>query len=84
MINYANASKTFFAFFSPSFAVPTGAYAANRIANTGLNTVAFLPYVSTTWFPSRGWEISTTTLLELNSPNHATRYHSGRSPCSTT
>ncbi|MDN7895563.1 SphA family protein [Burkholderia cepacia] len=77
MINYANASKTFFAFFSPSFAVPSGAYAANRIANTGLNTYAFLPYVSTTWFPGRDWEISMTTLLELNSPNHATRYHSG-------
>ena len=77
MINYANASKTFFAFFSPSFAVPSGAYAANRIANTGMNTYAFLPYLSTTWFPRRDWEISTTTLFELNSPNHATHYHSG-------
>lgn len=77
MLGYANPSKTLFAFFSPSFAVPTGAYSVNRIANTGLNTYAFLPYLSVTWFPQHDWEISTTALLELNSPNHATQYHSG-------
>ncbi|MCA8095564.1 transporter [Burkholderia anthina] len=77
MINYVNASHTFFAFFSPSFAVPSGSYSVSRIANTGLNTYAFLPYLSTTWFPNRDWEISTTTLLEINSPNHSTNYHSG-------
>ncbi|WP_187494235.1 SphA family protein, partial [Pantoea agglomerans] len=49
----------------------------SRIANPGVNTYAFLPYLSTTWFPGRDWEISTTTLLEMNSPNHATHYHSG-------
>ncbi|NIE62635.1 transporter [Burkholderia sp. Ax-1719] len=77
MLGYANQSKTLFAFFSPSFAVPSGAYSVNRIANTGLNTYAFLPYASVTWFPHPDWEISTTTLLEMNSPNHATHYHSG-------
>ncbi|WP_028216516.1 SphA family protein [Paraburkholderia oxyphila] len=77
MLGYANQSKTLFAFVSPSFAVPSGAYSVNRIANTGLNTYAFLPYMSVTWFPHPDWEISTTTLLEMNSPNHATQYHSG-------
>ncbi|WP_322052743.1 SphA family protein [Paraburkholderia bannensis] len=77
MLGYANPSKTLFAFFSPSFAVPTGSYSVNRIANMGLNTYAFLPYASVTWFPHPDLEISTTTLLEMNSPNHATHYHSG-------
>lgn len=77
MLGYTNSSNTLFAFFSPSFAVPSGAYSANRIANTGTNTYAFLPYLSVTWFPRPAWEISTTTLVETNSPDHATHYHSG-------
>ncbi|WP_322044299.1 transporter [Paraburkholderia sp. J67] len=77
MFGYVNPSKTLFAFVSPSFAVPSGSYSVNRIANTGLNTYAFLPYMSLTWFPRSDWEISTTTLFEMNSPNHATQYHSG-------
>ncbi|CAM2185679.1 Phenol degradation protein meta [Paraburkholderia sacchari] len=77
MLGYATPSKTLFAYFSPSFAAPTGAYSVNRITNTGLNTYAFLPYLGVTWFPHPDWEISTVTLLEMNSPNHATQYHSG-------
>jgi hypothetical protein len=77
MLGYSNPSKTLFAFFSPQFAVPTGAHSVDRIANTGLNSYGFMPYLSLTWFPQRKWEISTTTLVEINSPDHATQYHSG-------
>ena len=69
--------KDFHAFFSPSFAVPTGAYSSSRIANTGLNTYAFLPYLSMSWFPSPRWEVSATTLIEANTRNRATGYQSG-------
>lgn len=77
IIGYSNPSKTFFAFFNPAFAVPSGGYSVDRLANTGLNTYAFLPSVSATWFPHPGWEISTTAVLEFNSRNPATNYHSG-------
>ncbi|MCA8299061.1 transporter [Burkholderia aenigmatica] len=77
LINYANPSHTFFAFLATDVAVPSGAYSVNRMANTGLNTYALMPYISTTWFPTPAWEISTTTLVEIQSPNSATHYHSG-------
>ena len=56
---------------------PTGAYSSSRIANTGLNTYAFLPYLSMSWFPSPRWEVSATTLIEANTRNRATGYQSG-------
>ena len=77
MLGYASPARDFHAFFSPSFAVPTGAYSSSRIANTGLNTYAFLPYLSMSWFPSPQWEVSTTTLIEANTRNRATGYQSG-------
>ena len=77
MLGYASPAKDFHAFFSPSFAVPTGAYSSSRIANTGLNTYAFLPYLSMSWFPSPRWEVSATTLIEANTRNRATGYQSG-------
>lgn len=77
MVGYSNPSHTFFAFVSPDFGLPTGAYSVNRIANTGLNTYAFMPNVDLTWFPSPKWELSATAQIEFNSPNHATNYHSG-------
>jgi hypothetical protein len=42
-----------------------------------LNTYALMPYLSMTWFPTSAVEISTTSLVEVNSPNSATHYHSG-------
>jgi hypothetical protein len=77
LISYSNASHSFFAFFATDVAVPSGAYSVNRVANTGLNTYALMPYLSTTWFPTPAVEISTTALVEVNSPNSATHYHSG-------
>lgn len=77
LIGYSNPSHTFFAFLATDVAVPSGAYSSNRIANTGRNTYALMPYLSTTWFPTPALEISTTTLVEVSSPNSATSYHSG-------
>jgi hypothetical protein len=77
LIGYSNPSHSFFAFFATDVAVPSGAYSPNRIANTGLNTYALMPYLSLTWFPTPAVEISTTSLVEINSPNSATHYHSG-------
>ncbi|QIE29762.1 transporter [Caballeronia sp. SBC2] len=77
LIGYSNPSHSFFAFFATDVAVPSGAYSVNRVANTGLNTYALMPYLSTTWFPTPAVEISTTALVEVNSPNSATHYHSG-------
>lgn len=77
MFSYVNDSQSFFTYFSPSFAIPTGSYSVNDIANTGLNTFAFIPYWSTTWFPNKSWEISTTMLMEANTKNKDTNYQSG-------
>nr|WP_240990397.1 transporter [Cupriavidus taiwanensis] len=77
LFSYSNPSHTFFAFFATDVAVPSGAYSPNRAANTGRNTYALMPYLSMTWFPTPAWEISTTTLFEVSSPNDATHYHSG-------
>jgi len=77
LIDYANPSRTFFAFLATNVAVPSGSYSANRVANTGRNVFALIPHISTTWFPTPAVEISTTTLVEISSPNSETRYHSG-------
>ncbi len=77
MVGYSNPSHTFFAFISPDVGLPTGSYSVNRVANTGLNTYAFEPNLSVTWFPSPKWELSGLAQIEFNSPNHATNYHSG-------
>ncbi|MFJ1253696.1 transporter [Cupriavidus sp. CuC1] len=77
LIDYSNPSRTFFAFLATNVAVPSGSYSANRVANTGRNVYALIPHISTTWFPTPAVEVSTTTLVEISSPNSATRYHSG-------
>lgn len=77
LIGYSSPSRTFFAFLATDIAVPSGSYSANRVANTGRNTYALMPHLSTTWFPTPAVEVSTTTLVEISSPNSATRYHSG-------
>lgn len=77
LIDYVNPSHTFFAFLATNVAVPSGSYSSNRVANTGRNVYALLPHISTTWFPTPAVEISTTTLVEISSPNSATHYHSG-------
>jgi len=77
LIDYANPSRSFFAFLATNVAVPSGSYSANRVANTGRNVFALIPHISTTWFPTPAVEISTTTLVEISSPNSETRYHSG-------
>ncbi|WP_261521049.1 SphA family protein, partial [Burkholderia multivorans] len=77
MLGYVNQSHTFFAYLTGDVGLPTGAYNVNRIANVGTNTYAFMPSLNATWFPTPDWELSGTALLEINSPNHATNYHSG-------
>ncbi|UVS98725.1 SphA family protein [Burkholderia glumae] len=77
MLGYVNRSHSFFAFLTNDVALPTGAYQADRVANTGLNTYAWMPSLNVTWFPAPAWELSGMALVELNSPNHATNYHSG-------
>lgn len=76
-VGYHNEAHTFFINASPDIGLPTGAYSSSRIANTGLNTYAFMPNINVTWFPTPSWEISSTAQIEFNSPNHATNYHSG-------
>ncbi|QQX86937.1 transporter [Cupriavidus necator] len=76
-IGYSNPSRSFFAYLTTEIAVPSGSYSANRVANTGRNVYALTPQLSTTWFPAPAVEVSTTTLVEISSPNSATRYHSG-------
>lgn len=77
MIGYTNSSHSLFVMSSFDVALPTGAYDPKRIANTGLNTYAFMPNISATWFPTQDWELSGTAQLEFNSRNHATDYQSG-------
>jgi hypothetical protein len=77
MIGYTNSSHTFFAFLTNDVSLPTGAYAANRLVNIGVNYYAYQPNLSMTWFPSPRWEMSSTAQVEFHSPNHATNYHSG-------
>ncbi|AEA60154.1 SphA family protein [Burkholderia gladioli] len=77
MLGYVNQSHTFFAYLTGDVGLPTGAYDVNRIANVGTNTYAFMPSLNATWFPTPDWELSGTALVEINSPNHATNYHSG-------
>lgn len=77
MIGYVNESHSFFAFASTDIGLPTGAYNVSRIANTGVNTYAFMPNLSVTWFPTPDWELSGIAQVEFNSPNHATDYHNG-------
>ncbi len=76
-INYSNPSRSFFGYLTTEISVPTGSYSANRVANTGRNVYAFMPQVSTTWFPTPAVEISTTTLVEVSLRNPATGYQSG-------
>lgn len=77
LLDYVNGTHTFFAYLASDVGLPTGSYAANRATNTGLNTFAWMPSLSVTWFVHQKWELSGTALVELNSPNHATNYHSG-------
>lgn len=77
LLGYSNPSHSFFAFLTTDVSLPSGAYSVNRLANTGVNYYAFQPNLSLTWFPSPGWELSTTMQVEFHSPNHATNYHSG-------
>jgi hypothetical protein len=77
LLDYVNGTHTFFAYLASDVGLPTGSYVVNRVANTGLNTFAWMPSLSVTWFALRKWELSGTALVELNSPNHATNYHSG-------
>jgi hypothetical protein len=77
IMGYSNAAHTFFAFVSPDFSVPSGAWQAGRVANIGVNYYAFQPNVDVTWFLHPDWEISATAQVEFHSPNHATNYHSG-------
>lgn len=77
LLGYVNQSHSFFAYLASDVGLPTGAYNVNRIANVGLNTYAWMPSLNVTWFPAPDWELSGTALVEINSPNHATNYHSG-------
>lgn len=77
-IGGSNSSKTFFAFLAPfDVAIPTGSYNKNRVDNLGNNYFAFIPSLNTTWFPTPDWDVSTTTLIEMNTKNRDTNYHSG-------
>jgi hypothetical protein len=76
-VGYANESHTFFGALAVDFALPTGSFSSGRIANTGLNSYAFMPNVNVTLFPFQNAEFSATAGYEINSPNRADGYHSG-------
>ena len=76
-LGYVNPSHSFFASLGTDVGLPTGSYNVNRVANTGNNVYAFMPNPNLTWFPTPDWELSTTAMFELDSPNHATHYHNG-------
>lgn len=78
MLGYVDASHRFFAYASTDIALPTGAYSAARLANTGANTYALLPILSMTWFPAKNLEISASTVTEFHSRNKVTHYRSGK------
>ncbi|MFM0281286.1 transporter [Paraburkholderia sediminicola] len=74
---YATSGGRLFSAFAFDFALPTGSFSKTSIANTGLNSYAFIPNFKVTAFPFRDWEFSSTVGYEINSPNHADGYHSG-------
>lgn len=76
-IGYLRPQQGLFSLLGVDIGLPTGAYSTTRLANPGLHYYSVMPYFSETWIPTRRWEISTTTLVQMSSPNHATGYHSG-------
>lgn len=76
-VGFSNPSHYFFSAFAFDFALPTGNFSADRLANTGLHSYAFMPNLSVTYFPFEKGEVSATAGYEINSPNHETGYHSG-------
>lgn len=77
MIGYANTAHTLFAYFTPDVSLKTGAYSTTNVVNPGRNVNAFMPNLNVTWFPKKDWELSATATYEMDSPNHATGFHSG-------
>jgi hypothetical protein len=77
MIGYSNQDHTLFAYFTPDISLKTGAYSTTNIVNPGRNVYAFMPNLNVTWFPKQNWELSAALTYEVDSPNHATDYHSG-------
>ncbi|HBO5845099.1 TPA: phenol degradation protein meta [Pseudomonas aeruginosa] len=76
-VGYKKPETGLFSFLALDFALPTGSFSENRIANNGLNTYGFMPNVNLTWFPLPRTELSATLGYEINSPNRETNYHSG-------
>ncbi|WP_454744019.1 SphA family protein [Cupriavidus necator] len=76
-VGYKRPEAGLFSFLALDFALPTGDFSNNRIANLGLNSYGFMPNLNVTWFPNPRTELSATLGYVINSPNRKTHYHSG-------
>ncbi|CAB3771615.1 MULTISPECIES: SphA family protein [Burkholderia] len=76
-LGYADPAHYFFSAFAFDFALPSGKFSPNHVANTGINSYAFMPNISVTYFPFEKVEVSATAGYEINSPDRDTGYHSG-------
>lgn len=76
-IGYSVPERGFFAFFASDFSVPTGGYSASNLANVGINYYTWQPALHVTWLPADKWEVSASAVVQVNSPNRDTNYHSG-------
>lgn len=72
-----NEAHNFFLLLGMDFFLPTGSYSQTRVANLGLNYWTFQPNISFTYFMNRHLALESATVLNLNTTNHTTEYHSG-------
>lgn len=72
-----NRAHNFFLLLGMDVFVPTGSYSQTRIANLGLNYWTFQPNISFTYFINRHIALENATVLNLNTTNGSTEYHSG-------
>lgn len=56
---------------------PTGNYDKNRLVNAGLNHWAFSPILGLTYITDSGFEVSSTSQLDVSTRNKATDYRNG-------
>ena len=76
-LGWNNKKHNFFLLLGMDFFLPTGSYSQTRIVNLGLNYWTFQPNISFTYFMNRNLALESTTVINFNTTNHATGYHSG-------
>ncbi len=76
-LSWSNKKHSLFIYGGADIWAPTGSYNKAKLVNLGRNYWTFGPDVFLTWYPNKKIEISTAAIVEINTTNHATNYHSG-------